>query len=154
VEAVGRVHWRAAAGEEIPLLRSDIRDHAAVGVVNLTTDKSAPARRDAVRTGDKIELSFPLRVAALALASSRDRVNRSRWRRHIPMDVDHSSAAYYGPMARPDLSAGFDIEREVAGDAGSGPHRCDRATVTGRYVFPRVRPGHAASRSCHPPSPI
>jgi hypothetical protein len=46
-------------------------DHAAVGVVNLTTDKSGTPRGFPMlfRTSDRLELSFPLRVAALATGS-------------------------------------------------------------------------------------
>src|SRR2546423_12819712 len=46
-------------------------DRAAVGMVNLTTDQSGTARGFPMlcRTGDRLELSFPLRAAALAEAA-------------------------------------------------------------------------------------
>jgi len=68
-------------------------DHAGVGVVNLTTDKSGTPRGIPMlfRTADKIELSLPLRVAALATGAEptieTDSVTLAQ--RHVPTDVGH-----------------------------------------------------------------
>jgi adenylate cyclase len=77
--------------------------HAAVGVVNLTTDKSGTPRGVPMlfRSSDKIELSFPLRVAALATgdepAIDADGVTLAG--RQIPTDIGHLlPLAFYGPQ--------------------------------------------------------
>jgi adenylate cyclase len=77
--------------------------HAAVGVVNLTTDKSGTPRGVPMlfRSSDKIELSFPLRVAALASggepAIDADGVTLAG--RQIPTDTGHLlPLAFYGPQ--------------------------------------------------------
>jgi adenylate cyclase len=76
-------------------------DHAAVGAVNLTTDKSGTPRGAPMlfRTGDKIGLSFPLRAAALAAGSEptfeADRLTLAG--RQTAMDIDHIlPLAFYG----------------------------------------------------------
>jgi adenylate cyclase len=76
-------------------------DQAAVGVVNLTTDKSGTPRGFPLlfRTRDKVELSFPLRVAELATGSESaifaDSVTVAKQK--IPTDIDHVlPLAFYG----------------------------------------------------------
>ncbi|WP_454631079.1 CHASE2 domain-containing protein [Bradyrhizobium cenepequi] len=95
-------------------------EHAAVGVVNLTTEKSGTPRGIPllVRTSDKVELSFPLRVAALAEGSEpmieADSVRLAG--RNIPTDIDHVlPLAYYGPRgAVPTVSAASVLDGDVA----------------------------------------
>jgi adenylate cyclase len=76
-------------------------DRAAVGVVNFTTDLSGKPRGFPMlfRTRDRVELSLPLRVAALATgaepAIEADSLTLAG--RHIPMDIDHVlPLAFYG----------------------------------------------------------
>ena len=76
-------------------------DQAEVGVVNLTTDRSGTPRGVPMlfRTGDKIEMSFSLRVAALATGSEPTIVadGLTMAGRHTPTDIDHVlPLAFYG----------------------------------------------------------
>jgi adenylate cyclase len=76
-------------------------DHAAVGVVNLNTDKSGAPRGFPMlfRTRDKVELSFPLRVAQLATGSEPAILTDSviLGNQKIPTDIDHVlPLAFYG----------------------------------------------------------
>ena len=76
-------------------------DQAEVGVVNLTTDRSGTPRGVPLlfRTGDNIEMSFSLRVAALATGSEPTiGVNGLTMAgRHTPTDIDHVlPLAFYG----------------------------------------------------------
>jgi len=84
----------------LPLKR--FTDHASIGIVNVATDQSGTPRSIPVlfRTGDTVELSFPLRVAALAVgkdvAIEPDRLTLGQ--RSVPTDVDHAlPIAFYGP---------------------------------------------------------
>ena len=77
-------------------------DHAQTGVANVTTDQTGTPRSIPMlfRTNDRIEMSFPLRVAALAIGTEPviepDRLILDR--RSIPTDVDHALLlTYYGP---------------------------------------------------------
>jgi len=76
-------------------------DHAAVGAVNLITDKSGTPRTAPMlfRSGDEVELSFPLRVAALAGGTgptlAADGLTLAG--RYIATDIDHVlPLAFYG----------------------------------------------------------
>jgi adenylate cyclase len=110
-------------------------EHAVVGVVNLTTDKSGTPRGVPllVRTGDEVELAFPLRVAALALAHDpvigADSVRLAH--ENIPTDIDHVlPLAYYGPRGTvPTVSAASVLD----GSAGQAAIR-DRIVVIGATV--------------------
>jgi adenylate cyclase len=78
-------------------------DHATIGVVNLTTDKSGTPRGVPMlfRSSDKIELSFPLRVAALASGGEPavEAGGVTLAGRQIPTDIDHVlPLAFYGPQ--------------------------------------------------------
>jgi adenylate cyclase len=77
-------------------------DHAQIGVANVATDQNGTPRSIPMlfRTNDRIEMSFPLRVAALAIGKEPviepDRLILDQ--RSIPTDVDHAlSITYYGP---------------------------------------------------------
>ena len=76
--------------------------HATIGVVNVATDQTGTPRSIPMlfRTGNMIELSFPLQVAALAVgkepAIEPDRLRLGQ--RSIPTDVGHAlPIAFYGP---------------------------------------------------------
>jgi adenylate cyclase len=75
---------------------------AQTGVANVTTDQTGTPRSIPMlfRTSDRIEMSFPLRVAALATGKEPviepDRLILDQ--RSVPTDVDHALLlAYYGP---------------------------------------------------------
>jgi len=59
---------RLPRAERFLLPRSRFADHAQIGIVNVTTDRSGTPRSIPMlfRTSDRIEMSFSLRVAALA----------------------------------------------------------------------------------------
>ncbi|WP_454617329.1 CHASE2 domain-containing protein [Bradyrhizobium cenepequi] len=118
-------------------------EHAAVGVVNLTTDKSGTPRGIPllVRTSDKVELSFPLRVAALAAGQDpvieADSIRLAG--RNIPTDIDHVlPLAYYGPRGTvPTVSAAAVLDGDIAQAAIRDRIVVIGATVTGGGdVFP------------------
>jgi adenylate cyclase len=77
-------------------------DHAQIGVANVTTDQTGTPRAIPMlfRTSDRIEMSFPLRVAALATGKE-PAIEPNRLlldQRSIPTDVDHAlPITYYGP---------------------------------------------------------
>jgi len=60
---------RLPRAERFLLPLKKFADHAQIGVVNVATDRSGTPRSIPMlfRTGDRIEMSFPLRVAALAV---------------------------------------------------------------------------------------
>src|SRR6202789_3131272 len=77
-------------------------DHAQIGVANMAPDQTGPPRAIPMlfRTSDRIEMSFPLRVAVLATGKE-PTIEPNRLildQRSIPTDVDHAlSITYYGP---------------------------------------------------------
>ena len=110
-------------------------DRATIGAVNLTTDASGTPRGVPmlVRSGDKVELSFPLRVAALASGNETD-VQRDSvilGTRRIPTDIDHilPLALYGGRGTIRTVSAAAVLNGEVAGDVLR-----DRIVVIGASV--------------------
>jgi adenylate cyclase len=112
-------------------------DHAAVGAVNLTTDKSGTPRGVPmlVRTSDKAELSFPLRAAALA-AGSEPAIHASSvtlGKRRIPTDIGHilPLAFYGGHGTIRTVSAASLLDDEVMRDVIRDRIVVLGATVTG-----------------------
>jgi adenylate cyclase len=92
---------RLPRAERFLLPLKTFADHAAHGVVNLNTDASGTPRGSPMlfRTGDKVELSFPLRVAGLAEGA--EPAIRPEGlllgQRHIATDIDHVlPLAFYG----------------------------------------------------------
>jgi adenylate cyclase len=84
----------------LPLKR--FADHAQIGIANVTTDQAGSPRSFPMlfRTRDEVELSFPLRVAAMAIAQEPaiepDRLTLGQ--RSVPTDVGHAlTIAFYGP---------------------------------------------------------
>lgn len=142
------------AGEHGPLARlpraekflqplQAFADRAAVGVVNLVTDRSGTPRGAPMlfRSRDKVELSFPLRVAALASGSEpviqADSLTLAG--RRIRTDIDHVlPIAFYGRRATVrTISAVSVLEAKVAGEAVRDRIVVIGATVTGGGdVFP------------------
>ncbi|WP_029585243.1 CHASE2 domain-containing protein [Bradyrhizobium sp. URHD0069] len=123
--------------ERFLLPLKEFADHAAVGVVNLTTDKSGTPRGAPMlfRTDDKIELSFPLRVAALATGSEPTIEADSMMLagRHIPMDIGHVlPLIFYGRHGTiRTISASSLLDGEVAAEAVRNRIVVIGATVTG-----------------------
>jgi adenylate cyclase len=92
---------RLPRAERFLLPLKTFADHAASGVVNLNTDPSGTPRGAPMlfRTADKIELSFPLRIAGLAAGAEpvigRDGLSIGNQR--ISADIDHVvPLAFYG----------------------------------------------------------
>jgi len=92
---------RLPRAERFLLPLKTFSDHAATGVVNLTTDISGTPRGFPMlfRTVDKVELSFPLRVAGLATgaepAIQPDGLVLGK--RRVSTDIDHVlPLAFYG----------------------------------------------------------
>jgi len=118
-------------------------DHAAVGVVNLATDKSGTPRGVPMlfRSDDKIELSFPLRVVALATDTEPTIEADSLMlaTRRIPLDVGHVlPLAFYGRHGTiRTISATSILKGEIASEAFRDRIVVIGATVTaGGDLFP------------------
>lgn len=98
-------------------------DHAAVGVANLIKDKSGTPRGVPMlfRTGDRIELSFSLRAAALATGTEPTIETNSVTlaERRIPTDIGHVlPLAFYGRHGTVrTISAARILDGEVASEA-------------------------------------
>jgi adenylate cyclase len=110
-------------------------DHAAVGVANLIKDKSGTPRGVPMlfRTGDRIELSFALRTAALATGTEpvidTDAVTLAT--RRIPTDIGHVlPLTFYG---RHGTVRTISASRLLAGEAPSEALQ-DRIVVIGTTV--------------------
>lgn len=92
---------RLPRAEKFLLPLQSFSDHAAVGAVNLTTDKSGTPRGAPLlfRSGDRVELSFPLRAAALAAGAEPtfEADSLTLAGRQIAVDIDHiMPLAFYG----------------------------------------------------------
>ena len=118
-------------------------DHAAVGAVNLITDKSGTPRAAPMlfRTGDKIELSFPLRVAASADGTEPtvEADSLTLAGRRIATDIDHAlPLAFYGRHGTiPTISAASVLSGTIDREAIRDRIVVIGATVTGGGdVFP------------------
>jgi adenylate cyclase len=127
-------------------------DHAAVGVVNLTTDKSGTPRGVPMlfRTEDKIELSFSLRVAALATGSEPtiETDSLTLAQRRVPTDIGHIlPLTFYGRHGTVrTISAARILDSDVAKEELQDRIVVIGATVTGggdvfSTPFDRVVPG-------------
>ena len=115
--------------------------NAQIGIVNVTTDRSGTPRSIPMlfRTGDRIEMSFPLRVAALAAGKEAyHRANRVLiGDRSIATDIDHAlPLTYYGPrQSIRTVSAASVLAGEIAPDAIRQRIVVIGATVTGAGDF-------------------
>ena len=134
---------RLPRAEKFLLPLKAFADHAAVGVVNLVTDRSGTPRGAPMlfRSPDKVELSFPLRVAALATGSEpviqADSLTLAG--RRIPTDIDHVlPIAFYGRHGTVHtISAASVLDGTAAREAVQNRIVVIGATVTGGGdVFP------------------
>ena len=128
---------RLPRAEKFLLPLKTFSDNAATGVVNLTTDSSGTPRGFPMlfRTRDKVELSFPLRVAGLATgaepAIQPDGLMLGK--RRISTDIDHVlPLAFHGRhRSVRTVSAAALLNGEVPPDALRDKIVVIGATVTG-----------------------
>jgi adenylate cyclase len=111
--------------------------HAAIGVANVTTDQSGAPRAVPMlfRSSDRIEMSLPLRVAALATGSD-PAIEPTRLLlggRAIPTDIDHAlPLAFYGRRGTiRTISAASVLGGQLTREAIAGHIVVIGATVTG-----------------------
>jgi adenylate cyclase len=123
----------------LPLNR--FADNAQIGIANVTTDRTGTPRSIPMlfRTGDRVEMSFPLRVAALG-ADKEATIEPNRvviGDRSIATDVDHAlPLTYYGPrQSIRTVSAASVLAGEIAPDAIRQRIVVIGATVTGAGDF-------------------
>jgi adenylate cyclase len=116
-------------------------DHAQIGIVNVATYRTGTPRSIPMlfRTGDKIEMSLPLRVAALAVGKE-PTIEMNRLilgERSIPTDVDHAlPITFYGPRQTiRTVSAASVLAGETAPDSIQNRIVVVGATVTGGGDF-------------------
>jgi adenylate cyclase len=132
---------RLPRAEKFLLPLQKFADHAQIGIVNVATDRSGVPRSIPMlfRTGDKIEMSFPLRVAALAIGKEPtiepDRMVLGE--RSVATDVDHAlPISFYGPHRTiRTLSAASVLSGEIASDSIRNRIVVIGATVTGGGDF-------------------
>ena len=132
---------RLPRAEKFLLPLQKFADHAQIGIVNVATDRSGVPRSIPMlfRTGDRIEMSFPLRVAALAIGKEPtiepDRLLLGE--RSIATDLDHAlPISFYGPRRTiRTLSAASVLSGEIASDSIQNRIVVVGATVTGGGDF-------------------
>jgi len=112
-------------------------DHATIGIANVTTDQSGTPRAVPMlfRSSDRVEMSLPLRVAALATGSD-PVIEANRLLlggRAIPTDIDHVlPLAFYGRRGTiRTISAASALDGGLSRDAIQGRIVVIGATVTG-----------------------
>lgn len=123
----------------LPLQR--FSDHAEIGIVNVTTNRSGTPSSIPMlfRTHDRIEMSFALRVAALAIGKQPiiepDRLVFGE--RSVATDTDHAlPVTFYGPRRTlRTISAASVLAGEIAADAIHDRTVVIGATVTGGGDF-------------------
>jgi adenylate cyclase len=116
-------------------------DHAKIGIVNVTTDRSGTPSSIPMlfRTQDRIEMSFALRVAALAIGREptieSDRLVLGE--RSVATDTDHAlPLTFYGPRRTiRTISAASMLSGEIAADVVHDRIIVVGATVTGGGDF-------------------
>jgi adenylate cyclase len=148
--------WRPLArlpmAERFLLPLKKFADHAAIGIANVATDQAGTPRSIPMlfRTGDMVELSFPLRVASLAVGNEPviepDRLRLGQ--RTVPTDVDHAlPIAFYGPRRTiRTISAASVLAGEISPDDIRNRIVVIGAAVTGggdffSSPFDRLMPG-------------
>jgi adenylate cyclase len=132
---------RLPQAERFLLPLKKFADVAEIGIVNVATDRSGIPRAIPMlfRTSDRIEMSFPLRVAALAIGKE-PTIEPSRLvfdRRSISTDVDHAlPLSFYGPRRTiRTISAASVLAGEITPDAIQDRIIVIGATVTGGGDF-------------------
>src|SRR3954453_11658468 len=126
---------RLPRAEKFLLPLQKFADHAAIGIVNVATDRSGTPQSVPMlfRTSDRVELSFPLRVAALAIGSE-PTIEPNRLvlgQRSIATDVNHVlPISFYGQRRTiQTISAVSALSGAIAPDAIR-----DRVVVVGSTV--------------------
>jgi adenylate cyclase len=132
---------RLPRAEKFLLPLKKFADVAEIGIVNVATDRSGIPRSIPMlfRTSDRIEMSFPLRVAALAIGKEPTiEPNRLVFdQRSISTDVDHAlPISFYGPRRTiRTISAASVLAGEITPDAIQNRIVVIGATVTGGGDF-------------------
>jgi adenylate cyclase len=128
---------RGPRAEKFLLPLKKFADHAEIGIVNVATDRSGIPRSMPMlfRTSDRVEMSFPLRVAALAIGKE-PTIEPNRLvlgERSVPTDVDHAlPISFYGPhRSIRTVSAASVLGGEIAPDIIRNRIVIVGATVTG-----------------------
>jgi adenylate cyclase len=128
-----------AEGFLLPLEK--FADHAQIGIVNVATGQTGTPRSIPMlfRTNDAVEMSFPLRVAALAVGKD-PAIEPNRLmlgQRSIPTDVDHAlPITFYGPNRTiRTMSAASVLVGDIDPDAIRNRIVVIGATVTGGGDF-------------------
>jgi adenylate cyclase len=116
-------------------------DHAPIGIVNVATDQTGTPRSipTLFRTNDRVEMSFPLRVAALAIGKE-PTIEPNQLildQRSVATDVDHAlPITFYGPHgAIRTISAASVLAGETSPDTIQNRIVVVGATVTGGADF-------------------
>jgi adenylate cyclase len=132
---------RLPRAEKFLLPLQKFADHAEIGIVNVSTDRSGTPRSIPMlfRTSDRIEMSFPLRVAALAIGKE-PTIEPNRLvlgERSVATDVDHAlPISFYGPRRTiRTVSAASLLAGEVGSDAIQNRIVVVGAAVTGGGDF-------------------
>jgi adenylate cyclase len=132
---------RLPRAEKFLLPLKKFADVAEIGIVNVATDRSGIPHAIPMlfRTSDRIEMSFPLRVAALAIGKEPTiEPNRIVFdQRSVSTDVDHAlPISFYGPRRTiRTVSAASVLAGEIAPDAIQNRIVVIGATVTGGGDF-------------------
>ena len=143
---------RLPTAETFLLPLGKFADHARIGVVNVATDQAGTPRSVPMlfRTADRVELSFPLRVASLAVGREPtiepDRLTLGQ--RSVPTDLDHAlPITFYGPRRTiRTMSAAAVLAGEISADDIRDRIVVIGATVSGgsdffSSPFDRLMPG-------------
>jgi len=132
---------RLPRAEKLLLPLKKFADHAEIGIVNVATDRSGVPRSIPMlfRTSDRIEMSFPLRVAALAIGKE-PTIEPNRLvlgERSVATDADHAlPISFYGPSRTiRTISAASVLSGEIAPDAIQNRIVVVGSTVTGGGDF-------------------
>jgi adenylate cyclase len=126
---------RLPSAERFLLPLQKFSDRAQIGIVNVATDRTGTPRSIPMlfRTLDRIELSFPLRVASLTLGEEPTvEPNRLKLGQHsVPTDLDHAlPITFYGPRRTiTTISAAAVLAGDIAPDVIR-----DRIVVIGSTV--------------------
>ena len=126
---------RLPKAEKFLLPLKEFADHAQIGIVNVATDQTGVPRSIPMlfRTSEMIEMSFPLRVVALAIGKE-PMIEPSRvslGERSIPTETDHAlSLIFYGPRRTIRTISAASL---LAGDAAAD-HIQNKIVVIGTTV--------------------
>lgn len=132
---------RLPRAERFLLPLKKFADHAQIGIANVTVDQSGTPRSIPMlfRTSEMVELSFPLRVAALAIGKE-PVIEPNRLmldQQSVPTDADHAlPITFYGPRQTiRTVSAASVLAGDIAPDVVRNRIVVIGATVTGGGDF-------------------